>query len=272
MECLLQHFPRDIANMIDTMKSHAEHHDLLKACFLPLQINVLIRQMKRMDIKMYDRSQYDLDTLYRETIPDLRVALELLSQCNCCEAHQKYKPVSPDTLRPSQYRVCCSLKTEESKSKCACPCRHFARRLTRAHIYSQYEHEEDNRAILHQAFQQTHEQFMQEIEKLTTLKKQKKTLLRKLNVVLKAEEYLDQYRKIHCDYYQVLSEIEEQEIVLHKWEDKDIDTTHALENHILDFPEIRNEADALFVDMYLYPGYGMRYIESDIDSDIEMTV
>lgn len=272
MQVLQQYFPRDIANMIDTMKSHAEHHDLLEACFIPLQIKVLIRQFQRTDLQMIGHNQHELDRKLREDVPDLQHALTLLAQCRCCVNHQESKPTSTDSLQLSEYRVCYApTNTEKSERLCKCPCRHYARRLTRAHLYSLLDHEEDNRCILHEVFLHTHETLKTEIAKLSELKKRRKQKLRQMNSVMNNEDYLDKYHDYKCEYYQIMSEIEEQEIAIHTCEEKDTEITHMLENHILDFPGIRNELDGIFTDMFIYPGYDIMYDTDMTNSDEEMT-
>lgn len=273
MEILQQHFPKDIANMIDVMKSHAEHYDFLESCFIPLQIQVLLRQCQRIDLNMINNNQHELDRAYREEFPNLQKLLELLAQCNCCTLHQESKPTSTHTLQQSEYRVCCAPLKKERELTCKCSCRHFARRLTRAHLYSVFEHEEDNRSVLHESFISTHAKLKEEWATLGEMKKRKKQKLKQLNNILQDENYLDKYREYKCDYYQILSEMEEQENVIHTWEEKDSFATQMLENHILDFPGIRNELDAIFTDMFIYPGYDIMY-DTDMaesDEDVDMT-
>lgn len=273
MEVLLQHFPSDIANMIDNMKSHSEHYDQLKDCFIPMQIKVLLRQFYRIDVKMYHRNQHELDRIYCESFPDLQISLELLSQCRCCHIHQECKPTTTHNLKESDYRVNCAILKNEPKRelKCFCPCRHYARRLTRAHLYSMFEHEEDNRYILHEVFLHTHNKLREELSVLSNLKKEKKKWLQKMNNIYDDDDYVSKYKEYQCNYYEVMDKIEIQEGNIHECEDKDTEITHLLENHILDFPGIVTSHDAIFKDMFIYPAYDNIYDTDMYDSeDIEM--
>lgn len=271
MEALLQHFPRDISNIIDGMKNHSDHHDKLKDCFIPLRIKTLHRHLYHIDTKMYHRNQSEIDRVYRENFPDLQSSLELLAQCNCCQTHQECKPTTTHNLKETDYRICCKIMNSSKQTRkltCICPCRYYARKLTRAHLYTMFEHEEDNRYILHKVFLRTHEELKHELSLLSELKKQRKNVLHQMNTVFKDEDYLSNYRKYNLEYYQIMSKLEEQEIHVHTCEEQDTEITHMLENHILDFPGIVNSYDEMFRDMFMFPESNIMY-DTDISYDSE---
>jgi len=273
MEILQQYFPRDIANMIDDMKSQWEHAECLQKCFVPLQIQVILRQLQQIEGRTLNRNQQELDCLYKEAIPNLEWALQLLAQCQCCVLHQEKKPTSTHKLQKSEYRVCCAPIKKEGNRKltCKCPCRHFARGLTRAHLYTIKDHEEDNRCILHEVFLYTHEELKKQYAVLAELNKRKKQKLQQINSLHSDEDFLKKYGEYKCEYFQIISEIEEQEMAVHVCEEKDTEISHMLENHILDFPDIRNELDSIFTDMFIYPEYGIMYDTDTAESDIDNT-
>lgn len=260
MEVLLDHFPRDIANIIDEMKNHSEHYEQLKHCFVPLQIKVLLRQLDQNDLKMY-HNQHELDQIYRKICPDLQSSLELLAQCKCCDIHQECKPTTMHNLKESDYRVQSEILKNEPRREttCFCQCRHYARILTRSHLYSVVEHEEDNRYVLHEVFLRTHEELKQALSVLCELRKQKKKWLQLINTVYKDDNYTTKYKEYSCNYYEVISKIENQESIVYTCEEKDVEIIHMLENHILDFPSIVTTYDAMFTEMFIYPGYDIMY-------------
>ena len=224
-------------------------------------------------MKMINQDQEELDRHYRNTVPDLNEALITLSQCDCCVIHQENKPTSTHKLQKKEYRICHAnpIDTPKRKFTCKCSCRHMARKLTRAHLYSMYEHEQDNRMILHEVFMHTHEEIKREIAKLAELKKRKKQKLKQMNLVYKEEDYFLKYKEYECEYYQILSEIEEQENTFHVCEERDYHTRQMLENHIHDFPDIQNELDPIFMDMFVYPGYEIMYDTDVADSEINIS-
>jgi hypothetical protein len=266
MEILMKHFPKDIANMICDMKNHAEHNDRLRMCFVPLQFQVIVRNMQKIDERMFHANQYEYDRVCREEVPDLREAINILATCKCCAVHQTKKPTSVDTMNAYEYRVCCSNRNNINRViTCTCPCRHYARKLIRAHIYDYIDHEEDNRHIIHEVFDSLKSKLQEAFDRLTELKKKKKHWLHQINIAYKEEEYYRDYFKYKEEYYVVLSAIEGQEIIIDELENRYADIRLMLENHIIDFPEIHNQLDTAFMNMFIYPEYNSIY-----DSDWEM--
>ena len=257
--------------MIDEMKNHSDHAERLKICFVPMQIQVVLRQLHRIDIKTKGQSQERIDCCYREAVPDLNQSLIILAQCNCCTIHQENKPISTNILCKADYRFCAMKSNPTRELTCKCSCRHMARILTRAHLYTGLEYEEDNRIILHEAFMDVTEALRQEIAKIEELKKRKSQKLKQMNSVYKDEDYFIKYSELQYEYYKIVSDIEDQENLFHVYDDKHYQVKQILENHIHDFPNIRCELDNIFMDMYVYPGYDIMYETDFAESDVDMT-
>jgi hypothetical protein len=239
MEALRIHFPTDIANMILEKSNRSEHNDKLELCLDSLQVNIFCSSYLQFCQEIQDYTTAEQDRKIKSEYPHIQDILTMLSKCSCCEIHNIYKPISYRFADTCDYRICCSPPKTKITKDCDCPCRHVARNLMRAYTYTEIEHVEDERHLLHVQYLDLKETQRKLKTKLEIVSNKKQKLKHKINNNNVSDA-------TYTKYYASVDQVLELQIQLGISNVKLDEAKFNLHTHITDYPDIFTNTDALF--------------------------
>jgi len=238
MDALRVHFPTDLAKLILQISNHSEHNDKLELCLGSIQAKIFSQNYLRFSDKLRETGMERCDKIKRE-YPDIQQALTILSKCSCCIIHNSYKPKSFQFLDACEYRICCSPPKSKTKKSCDCSCRHVARSLIRAHTYTDIEHIEDNRHLLHIEYLNCKENQQTQHKKLRIATDKK---LKYKNKIASSNASDATYMK----YYSLVDEVLELQTQEEFYKIKIEELLFELHMHIHDYPDVFTNIDSMF--------------------------
>lgn len=239
MEALRVHFPTDLAKMILEKSNHSEHNDKLEMCLNSLQAKVFCSSYLRFCKSIQSCTSTEQDQKVKGQYPDIQNILTTLSKCDCCRIHNSFKPTSYNFADTCDYRICCSPPKTKIKKACSCPCRHVARSLMRAHTYTDIEHIEDQRHVLHIQYLNLKENQKHIKTKLESSKNRKEKLNRRINNRCVSDA-------TYTKYYTCIDQTLELQIQHDMYDVKIEEAKFHLRTHINDHPDVFTNADAMF--------------------------
>jgi hypothetical protein len=221
------YFPKDIAKIIEQMKNHSEHFDSFKTTFdeLPKQSIVLqFQYLYHLDNHPLALNEQEMARKYSYSLEYIKDAIEVLSQCTCCEHHQHDKPKSIKAdvrlyrkyFTPATTQISCNKK--EKKCKCKCPCRSVSRCILRHFIMTETDHDDLHRHMLYYNLDKVNK----EIKNVT-------------NSILKLQRELRFHASI--ELYEKLLLLKEEELEI----------MQSIDEHIFLFPSVEHELDEQFL-------------------------
>ena len=239
MEALRVHFPTDLAKMILEKSHHSEHNDKLELCLESLRTKVFCGSYLQFCQTIRGSTPVEQDSQIKKQFPDIQDILTLLSKCSCCQIHNSFKPTSYQFGDVCDYRICCSPPYTKVKNACSCPCRHVARSLMRAHTYTDIEHIEDDRHLLHVRYLDLKQKQRKIKTKLESFQNKKQKLNHKISNHNVSEA-------TYTKYYACIDKTLELQIQHDIYEVKIDEAKFHLHTHITDHPDVFTNADALF--------------------------